>query len=46
MTAEQLSVKTRGRTDFADITAQVAAVVKKSGVKSGMCYVYVQQHSY
>lgn len=41
MTAEQLSVKTSGRTDLVDITSTVAAVVKKSGVKSGMCYVYV-----
>ncbi|MHC4917531.1 MAG: secondary thiamine-phosphate synthase enzyme YjbQ [Planctomycetota bacterium] len=41
MTAEQLSVSTKSRTDLVDITAMVAAVVKKSGVKSGMCHVYV-----
>jgi len=41
MTAEQLSVETSSRTDLVDITALVAAVVKKSGVKSGMCHVYV-----
>ena len=41
MTAEQLSVSTKSRTDLVDITAMVAAVIKKSGVKSGMCHVYV-----
>ncbi len=41
MNSEQLNVKTAGRTDLVDITAMVAAVVKKSGVKSGLCYVYV-----
>jgi len=41
MTSEQLSVSTRSRTDLVDITAMVAAVVKKSGVKSGLCCVYV-----
>jgi secondary thiamine-phosphate synthase enzyme len=41
MTSEQLNVSTKGRTDLVDVTATVAAVVKKSGVKSGMCYVYV-----
>ena len=41
MTSEQLNVSTKGRTDLIDVTATVAAVVKKSGVKSGMCYVYV-----
>ena len=41
MTAEQLSVKTQSRTDLVDVSAQVAAVVKKSGIKSGMCHVYV-----
>ncbi len=41
MTSEQLNVSTRARTDLVDITAMVAAVVKKSGIKSGLCYVYV-----
>ena len=41
MTSEQLNVSTRSRTDLVDITATVAAVVKKSGVKSGLCHVYV-----
>jgi secondary thiamine-phosphate synthase enzyme len=41
MTAETLAVETSGRTDLVDITARVAAVVKKSGVKGGMCHVFV-----
>lgn len=41
MNSEQLNVKTSGRTDLVDISAMVAAVVKKSGIKSGLCYVYV-----
>jgi secondary thiamine-phosphate synthase enzyme len=41
MTSEQLNVSTRARTDLVDITGMVAAVLKKSGIKSGMCYVYV-----
>jgi secondary thiamine-phosphate synthase enzyme len=41
MTSEQISVKTKSRTDLVDITATVGAVVKKAGIKSGMCHVYV-----
>jgi secondary thiamine-phosphate synthase enzyme len=41
MTAEQLSVSTSARTDLVDITRLVAAVVKKSGIDSGMCFVCV-----
>ena len=41
MTSEQLSVKTSARTDLVDITRLVAAVVKKSGIDGGMCFVYV-----
>ncbi len=41
MTSEQLNVSTKARTDMVDITAMVAAVIKKSGIKSGMCHVYV-----
>jgi secondary thiamine-phosphate synthase enzyme len=41
MNTEQLNVKTSARTDLVDISAQVAAVVKKSGIKSGICCVYV-----
>ncbi len=41
MTTKQLTVQTSGRTDLKDITAHVAAVVKKSAVRSGVCHVYV-----
>lgn len=41
MTSEQINVSTSARTDMVDITRLVAAVVKKSGVESGMCYVYI-----
>jgi secondary thiamine-phosphate synthase enzyme len=38
---ESVTVKTRNRTELVDITSQVEAVVKKSGVVSGICFVYV-----
>ena len=38
---ETLHVKTKRRTQFVDITKEVAQVVKVSGVASGVCYVYV-----
>ena len=38
---EQISVKTSKRTEFIDITAEVQAVVRKSGVKEGICFLYV-----
>ena len=38
---ETLHVKTKRRTQFVDITKEVAQVVKASGVDSGVCYVYV-----
>ena len=41
MTSETLNVRTTARTDMVDITRLAAAVVKKSGVESGMCFVYV-----
>jgi secondary thiamine-phosphate synthase enzyme len=34
-------VKTRTRTEFIDITSDVKEIVSKSGIKSGVCYVYV-----
>lgn len=36
-----ISVKTGSRTEFIDITSEVKSVVRESGVKSGVCYVYV-----
>jgi len=41
MTSESLAVRTSARTDLVDITRLVAAVVRKSGIDSGMCFVYV-----
>ena len=36
-----LSVKTRSRTEFVDITAQVQEAVRASGVDRGLCVAYV-----
>ncbi len=38
---ERIEVSTRKREELIDITSQVRAVVRKSGVKDGICYVYV-----
>ncbi len=40
MSTQTLSITTRDREVLVDITAQVAAAVKKSGVSSGICLVY------
>ena len=37
----RISVKTRSRVDFQDITPKVRDVVESSGVQSGVCYVFV-----
>ena len=37
----RLDVSTRQRTEFQDITAQVQKAVAESGVREGVCYVYV-----
>lgn len=36
-----LRIKTGQRTQFVDVTREVQRVVQESGVKSGVCYVYV-----
>ena len=36
-----MNVKTRSRTEFIDITFDVQAIVDDSGIKNGVCYVYV-----
>jgi len=36
-----LSIRTGGRTQFLDITSQVQRAVEESGVKEGICVVYV-----
>ncbi len=38
---KQISVRTTKRNEFVDITAEIQSVVETSGVKSGICYVYV-----
>jgi secondary thiamine-phosphate synthase enzyme len=37
----RLSVRTRGKVDFQDITGTVRETIKSSGVKSGVCHVFV-----
>lgn len=41
MISQRLQIRTGGRTDFVDISAQIAAAVAESGVDSGLCHVYV-----
>jgi secondary thiamine-phosphate synthase enzyme len=38
---KHISVKTGMRTEFVDITSDVQKIVKESGIKAGVCYVYV-----
>ena len=38
---ETLEVRTRSRTEFVDITSQVRQIVKKSGIREGICYLFV-----
>ncbi len=40
-TMEQINLRTRKRSEFVDITADVRNVVKKSGIEDGLCSVYV-----
>ena len=37
----KINIKTESRVDFQDITPRVRDVVESSGVRSGVCYVYV-----
>ncbi|MBD3323807.1 YjbQ family protein [candidate division KSB3 bacterium] len=41
MRVETLEVRTRSKTEFVDITSQVQQLVRNSGVRSGVCYLYV-----
>jgi len=36
-----INVKTGSRTEFVDITSDVQNLVDESGIKNGLCYVYV-----
>lgn len=38
---QKLSVRTRSRTEFVDITSEVQNAVRQSGVRSGICQVFV-----
>ena len=40
MTAN-IIIKTRSRTEFVDITSEVQSIVDETGIKNGVCYVYV-----
>jgi secondary thiamine-phosphate synthase enzyme len=41
MALKTILVKTEGKQLFVDITKQVRAVVRESGVKSGVCHVFI-----
>lgn len=36
-----LSIRSKNRTDFIDITDDIRKVVKETGIKNGVCYIYV-----
>ena len=38
---EQINVLSKKRAELIDITSQVQTIVKRSGIKEGVCYVYV-----
>ncbi|MEW6715391.1 MAG: secondary thiamine-phosphate synthase enzyme YjbQ [Nitrospirota bacterium] len=38
---KNISIKTASRTEFVNITSSVQKAVTESGIKSGICYVYV-----
>ena len=38
---KHINVKTRSRTEFVNITSDVQKIVSESGIKSGVCYMYV-----
>ncbi|MCX5859520.1 MAG: secondary thiamine-phosphate synthase enzyme YjbQ [Proteobacteria bacterium] len=38
---ETISIKTKARNEFVDLTREINQVVKKSGVQEGFCLVYV-----
>jgi secondary thiamine-phosphate synthase enzyme len=37
---EQIEISTRGQQTFHDITAEVQAVIRRSGVQDGMCFIF------
>lgn len=38
---KHMSIRTRSRTEFIDITSDIRSIVRDSGVRSGICHVYV-----
>ncbi|HDK82438.1 MAG TPA: YjbQ family protein, partial [Nitrospirae bacterium] len=38
---KSLNVKTASRSEFVDITSEIQQLVDESGIKEGICYVYV-----
>ncbi len=38
---DTVDVKTRSKTEFIDITSQIRNIVEKSGIRHGMCYLFV-----
>ena len=36
-----INVKSRSRNEFIDITSEIKDIVRQSGVKSGVCYIFV-----
>jgi len=36
-----LNIKSRAKTEFIDITEDIRQIIKESGLKNGICYVYV-----
>ena len=38
---KNINIKTRARTEFVNITSEVQNIVSESGVKNGVCHIYV-----
>ena len=38
---KNINIKTKSRSEFVDITSDIQAVIDESGIKNGVCYVYV-----
>ncbi len=36
-----LNIKSRAKTEFIDITEDIRQIIKESGLKNGICYIYV-----
>ena len=38
---QTLTVRTKGRTEFLDLTSQIQAALQESGVREGLCHLFV-----